>query len=103
MIKEIGDPVRSGAPDQRRDCVDDQSKAIFGFLDFVKGLLQRLLCSVLLGDIDMRPDQFDHFTVATDDRMPHGMHVLCRTVRKSDAKIDFEVRFLPDGLGAPFR
>jgi len=54
LIKEIGVPLWSGAPDQRRNCVDDQSKAIFGFLDFVKSLLQRLLCSVLLGDIHMR-------------------------------------------------
>ena len=54
LIEEIGDSVRSGSPDQRRDCVDDQSKPILGLLDFVKGFLQRLPCEVLLGDIDMR-------------------------------------------------
>ena len=52
MIEEIGESVQSGAPDQRRDCVDDQSKPILGLLDFVKGFLQRLPCEVLLGDID---------------------------------------------------
>ena len=60
MIEEIGDSVRSGAPDQRRDCVDDQSKPILGLLDFVKGFLQRLPCEVLLGDIDMRTYQLGH-------------------------------------------
>jgi hypothetical protein len=39
LIKEIGDSVRPGTPDQRWDCVDNQSKAIFGFSDFVNGLL----------------------------------------------------------------
>ena len=30
LVKEVGVPLGSGTPDQRRDCVDDQSKAIFG-------------------------------------------------------------------------
>lgn len=54
LIQKIGDPVGSSAPDQRRNRVNHQSKAIFGLLDFVKGFLQRLLCSVLFGDIYMR-------------------------------------------------
>src|SRR5207302_1948957 len=54
LMEEVGTPVGSSAPDQRRDCVDDQSKAVFGLLDFVKGLLQRLPCCVLCGDIHMR-------------------------------------------------
>ena len=98
LIEEIGHPVWSGAPDQRRDRVDDQSKPILGLLDFVKRLLQRLLCKVLLGDIDMRSNQFDHFTVVTDDRMPDGMHISDRTVRKNDAVVAFEVRFHSDSL-----
>jgi hypothetical protein len=60
LIEEIGDTVRSGAPDQRRDCVDDQSKPVLGLLDFAKGFLQRLPCEVLLGDIDMRTYQLGH-------------------------------------------
>ncbi len=102
MIEEVGAPFRSGAPDKRRDCIDDQSKAILGFLDFVKGLLQRLVCEVLLGDIDVRTNQFDHFTVATDERMSHRMYVSCRTVRKIYAKIDFKVRFLSHCLPRHF-
>ena len=54
LIEEVGNPVGSSAPDQRRDCVDDQSNAVFGLLDFVECLLQRLPCSVLFGDIHMR-------------------------------------------------
>ena len=102
MIKEIGVPLGSGTPDQRRDCVDDQSKAIFGFLDFVESLLQFLLGFVLLGDIQMRTDQFDHFALAVDDRMPHGMYALDRSVGKSYPKINFKGRFLSDRAGRRF-
>jgi hypothetical protein len=98
LIEEIGVPLGSGTPDQRRDCVDDQSKVIFGFLDFVKGLLQRRLRGVLPGDVNMRTNQFNHITVATDDRMPHGMYVFYRTIRKSYSEINFEVYFLSDSL-----
>jgi hypothetical protein len=48
----------------------------------------------------MRTDQFDYFTVTTDDRMPHGMYVLDRAIWKSNSEINFEVRFLSD---SPFR
>jgi hypothetical protein len=53
---------------------------------------------VLLGDIDMSADYFDHVTVATQDRMTHGMHTFCRSIRETDSKINFEVCFLPDRL-----
>ena len=69
MIEEIGDSVRSGSPDQRRDGVDDQSKPILRLLDFVKGFLERLPCEVLLGDIDMRTYQLGHvsYLCSVDD------------------------------------
>src|SRR6266478_7059023 len=102
LIEKIGDPFRSSAPDQRRDCVDDQSKAILGFLDFVKSFLQRLLGEVLLGDINVRTNQLEHFTVFTDERMSHRMYVSCRTVRKIYPKIDFKVRFLSHRLPRHF-
>src|ERR1700676_1578143 len=98
LVKEVGVSVSAGAPDQGRDCVDDKSKTIFGFLDCIDRLLQRRIGSALLGDIHVRPDYLDHIAVATDDRMPHRMYVLYRAIRKSYSKIDFEVRFLPDGL-----
>src|SRR5882757_6711715 len=102
MIKEIGDSLRSGAPDQRRDGVDHQLKAIFGLLDLVEGPLQFLVCFVLLGDIEMRADQFDHFAVAIDDGVPNGMYTPCRSVRKGYPKINFEVCFLLDSSGRRF-
>src|ERR1700722_7775236 len=58
LIEEVGTPLRSGAPPQRRDRIDHKSEAIFGFLDLVKSLLQRVLCKVLLGDIDVGTNQF---------------------------------------------
>src|SRR5439155_6659050 len=91
------DPFRSGAPDQRRYCIDDQPKTILGFLDFVKCPLQFLLGFVLLGDIHMRTDDFDHVTVAVYDRMSDGMYALCRAVRKRYAKVNFEVRLVANG------
>jgi hypothetical protein len=54
LIKEVGDPFRSGALDQGGDCVDHQSEAIFGSLDFIESPLQFRLCFVLLGDIHVR-------------------------------------------------
>src|ERR1700730_9988096 len=46
----------------------------------------------------MRTNQLGHFTVVTDNGMSHGMHVACRTVRKNDAIVAFEVRFLSESL-----
>src|ERR1700748_373287 len=100
LVEEIGDSVRSGAPDQCRDSIDYYSKPILRFLDFVKGVLQRLSCEVLLGYIDVRANQLDNFTIVTDDRASHRMHMPDRTIRKGYSKIDFEVDFriaLPDG------
>src|ERR1700684_3141714 len=39
LIEEVGDPFRSGAPDQCRDGTDDRSKAILRFLEIVKSSL----------------------------------------------------------------
>jgi hypothetical protein len=61
LIEEIGDPLRSGAPNQRRDGVDDKSKVIFGFLDLVRRLLRRVLCSVTpITVISVTPMQTAH-------------------------------------------
>src|ERR1700730_17201719 len=86
LIEEIGDSVRSGAPDQRRDCVDAQSKPILGLLDFVKGFLQRLPCEVLLGDIDMRIYQLGHVSYlgsVDDAREPRTRALELSTNRKN--------------------
>ena len=64
LIKEVGDPFRSGPPDQGGDCVDHQSEAIFGSLDFIESPLQFRLCLVLLGDIHVRIHQFGYIAVA---------------------------------------
>jgi len=39
LIEVLDGTIRSRRPHQRRDCVDNQPKAIFGFLDFVKSFL----------------------------------------------------------------
>src|ERR1700704_103567 len=98
LIEKVGHSIRSCPPDQRRDLVDNQSKAIFGFLDFVKSLLQRLLCSVLLSDIHMRTNQFDHIAVAIDDGMPHGMYAFYRAIRHNYPEVHLEMSFFPDSL-----
>src|SRR6202045_1586828 len=96
FIEEVRAAVRSSAPDQRRDCIGDQSKPVFRSLDFIKRPLQLLPCFVLLGDIHVRTDQLDHIPLAVDDWMSDGMHAPHRSVRTNYPKIDFEIRFLPD-------
>src|ERR1700737_2228510 len=41
LIEELRAPVGSSSPHQRRDGVDDESEAVFGFLDLIKCALQR--------------------------------------------------------------
>ena len=63
LVKEVGNAIGSSAPDQCGDCINDQSQPIFGFLNAVKGFLQRRLCRVLLSDIRMGTNQLNHIAI----------------------------------------
>src|ERR1700733_11400578 len=50
----------------------------------------------------MGADQLGYFAVVSDNRMSNGMYVFYRSVRTSNSKVDFEIRFLPDRPGRRF-
>ncbi len=50
----------------------------------------------------MRPDYFDHLTPAADDRVPHGINALRRSIGKRNSKINLEVLLVPNGLRHQF-
>jgi len=62
-------------------------------LDFVKSLLQPLLCRVLLVTSTCVPI-IDHIATLRRQGAPRNVCVY-RSVRKTYSKINFEVRFLP--------
>src|SRR5260370_7379009 len=56
LFEEVGHPVRSGAPDQRRDRVYDLSMQILGHFDFVKNVFYHIYAVLQLGHTNTHPN-----------------------------------------------
>src|SRR6266849_4891587 len=90
LIEEIGCPVGSGAPHQGRDGIDDQPKAILGFLDFFESLFQCLLCSIFSRNISNGPNKLDA-TRRASRGASHGMDIFHRAVRHHQSVFMVEI------------
>jgi hypothetical protein len=65
-----------------------------------KSPLQLLLGFVLLGDVDVCPDQLNHLALAIEDRVSNRVHMFRCSVRKPDLKIDLKIDAVADCCSA---